>query len=73
MHVDAVAFAFEEQFKALVRQAFGKPLKFPVWQNVRQHPRKVSYPERSFLRSALRDMAEALTSDMRRSVGEILP
>ncbi|HGS8527122.1 TPA: HK97 gp10 family phage protein, partial [Neisseria gonorrhoeae] len=38
-----------------VRQAFGKPLKPPRYVRVRAHTRDVKLPERSFLRSALRD------------------
>jgi len=38
----------------LVKQAFGRELKFPVWANVRSHT--VKLPERSFLRSSLQDL-----------------
>lgn len=39
------------QGQRLVTQAFGKPLKFPVWANV-------TVPERSYARSGLRDKAD---------------
>lgn len=39
----------------LVKQAWGRPLKEPKEVTVRAH--KATYPERSFLRSALKDMA----------------
>lgn len=43
----------------LVKQAFGKPLKSPVQSTVKAHTRKVDMPERSFLRSALKDLVAA--------------
>ena len=50
----------------LVRQAFGKELKFPVWSTVKAH--KVTYPERSFMRTALADMKGEIVSDMTEAV-----
>lgn len=35
--------------KRLATQAFGKELKFAVWQSVKQHTRKVSMPVREYL------------------------
>ena len=45
-----------KQHLRLVKQAFGRPLKSPVWSTVGTHTKNVSMPERSFLRSALADM-----------------
>lgn len=51
-----------------VRQAFGRPLKSPRYVQVRAHSRNVRLPERSFLRSALRDMKPEIEADLRNSV-----
>lgn len=48
-----------KQHLRLVKQAFGRPLKSPVWSTVNTHTKNVSLPERSFLRSALADMKNA--------------
>lgn len=48
-----------KQHLRLVKQAFGRPLKSPVWSTVSTHTKNVSLPERSFLRSALADMKNA--------------
>lgn len=45
-----------KQHLRLVKQAFGRSLKSPVWSTVGAHTKNVSLPERSFLRSALADM-----------------
>lgn len=45
-----------KQHLRLVKEAFGRPLKSPVWSTVSTHTKNVSLPERSFLRSALADM-----------------
>lgn len=42
-----------------VKQAFGKPLKTPVRATVKAHSATLNLPERSFLRSALRDLQAA--------------
>lgn len=42
-----------------VKQAFGKSLKTPVRATVKAHSAKLNLPERSFLRSALRDLQAA--------------
>lgn len=47
-----------KQHLRLVKEAFGRPLKSPVWSTVRSHSRDVEYPEHSFLRSALKEMKE---------------
>ena len=56
-----------KQHLRLVRQAWGKELKFPVWATVPAH--KVTYPERSFLRTALAD----LEPDIRKELANALP
>jgi phage gpG-like protein len=48
----------------LIKQAWGKPLKYPVWSSVKAHTANVDLPERSFLRSALRDMAPEIKADI---------
>lgn len=53
-----------------VRQAFGKPLKPPRY--VRAHTRDVKLPERSFLRSALRDLTPKFADDLQKSIGKVL-
>lgn len=54
----------------LVKQAWGKPLKFPVFATVKAHTVNMSLPERSFLRSALREMEPDIRGDLRKSVSE---
>lgn len=60
-----VAYARPHEFgwhgNILIDQAFGKRLKFPVWKTV-------TLPERSFLRSSLRDKAEAIRKEYREAV-----
>lgn len=51
-----------------VRQAFGRPLKSPRYIQVRAHSRNVKLPERSFLRSALRDMKPMIETDLQKSI-----
>ena len=51
-----------------VRQAFGRPLKSPRYVQVRAHSRNVRLPERSFLRSALRDMRPMIEADLQKSI-----
>lgn len=52
----------------LIKQAFGRELRHPVWVQVSAHSRNVNYPERSFMRSALRDMAPEIEHDIRAAV-----
>lgn len=54
----------------LVKQAWGKELKFPVWSNVRAH--QATYPERSFMRTALADMKDEIVRDMTEAVRSTL-
>lgn len=55
-----------------VRQAFGRPLKPPRYVHVRAHTRDVKLPERSFLRSALRDLTPKFADDLQKSIGKVL-
>lgn len=50
-----------------VTQAFGKPIP-PTQQQVGAHTRKVNLPEKSFLRSALREMQPEIERTMREAV-----
>ncbi|OVE46693.1 hypothetical protein [Chromobacterium violaceum] len=54
----------------LVKQAWGKPLRFPVFARVQAHSRQVDYPARSFLRSALRDMDGEVTAALKQATNE---
>lgn len=60
-----VAYARPHEFgyqgKALIDQAFGRKLKFPVWKSI-------NLPERSFLRSSLKDKAEQIKTELRQAV-----
>jgi phage gpG-like protein len=53
-----------------ITQAFGRPLKSPVVQNVRAYSRKVNIAPRSFLRSALADMTEEIKVGLNNAVAE---
>lgn len=53
----------------LVKKAWGKDLKHPVWATVKAHPVHMKLPERSFLRSALADMKPAIVRDIDAAVG----
>ncbi|UCV28113.1 hypothetical protein [Ferribacterium limneticum] len=58
----------------LVKQAFGKTLKSPVWATVGAHQRTVDLPERSFLRSALKDMQKETLAELREAAfGHLKP
>lgn len=54
----------------LVRQAWGKQLKHPVWATVKAHAMKQNIKERSFLRSALDDMKPEILAELDRAVAE---
>ena len=54
----------------LVKKAFGKELKSPVWATVKTHSKKENMPERSFLRTALADMKETIIKALDKAVGE---
>ena len=51
-----------------VKKIFGKPLKTPVTQTVRAHT--ATFPERSFLRSALREMREEILREIETAAAE---
>lgn len=51
-------------------QAWGRPLRTPRSVSVRSHSRRVSVPPRSFLRSALRDMAPDIRHALQAAVAQ---
>lgn len=53
-----------------VTQAWGRPLRAPRSITVRAHSRRVSVPPRSFLRSALQDMAPAIRQTLQAAVAQ---
>lgn len=55
-----------------IRQAFGRPLKSPRQVTVRQHSRTVSFPVRSFLRSAMEDMHNEIIDELAASVKDVI-
>lgn len=55
-----------------VKQAFGKPLKSPRFVQVAAHSRAVNLPERSFLRSALRDLQPSIERSLVRAINKAL-
>lgn len=48
----------------LVKEAWGRELKMPVWATVKPHQREVRLPERSFLRSALLDKRSKILTEL---------
>lgn len=54
----------------LVKQAFGRALKSPVWATVKTHTAKQNIPEKSFLRSALADMKPEILDELEKAAGE---
>lgn len=52
-----------------VTEAFGRPISGKII-NVRAHSRRMDLPERSFLRSALEDMAPAIRDEVETSLRE---
>lgn len=54
----------------LVKKVWGKELKHPVWATVKAHPVKQNLPERSFLRSALKDMQADIVASINKATGE---
>lgn len=52
----------------LVKEAFGKTLRSPVFATVKAHSRTVDLPERSFLRSSLAEMKDEIVSDVEKAV-----
>jgi len=63
-----------KQHLLLVKEAFGRPLKYPVWSTVRAHSANVNMPERSFLRSALADLkgSGAIEAEMNTAVARAI-
>jgi phage gpG-like protein len=60
-----------ESVKAHMRritEAFGRPLKFPVWASVRPFTRTMHMPERSFLRSSLEEKADSIRQAIEQAV-----
>lgn len=51
-----------------VTQAFGHPLKFAVWANVGPFSRHMKMPERSFLRSSLRENRDKIIAAIQAAV-----
>lgn len=51
-----------------IKKAWGKPLKSPKSILVRAHSRTVDFPERSFLRSSLREMEPKIRYDIREAL-----
>lgn len=54
----------------LVKKAWGKELKSPVWATVKAHTARQNLPERSFLRSALADLQPEIIAGIDKAVGE---
>ncbi len=54
----------------LIKTAFGKNLKYPVYQNVKPHSRQVNLPERSFMRSALAEMEPEIRAQFNDAIME---
>lgn len=52
-----------------IKQVFGKRLKTPKTIMIGTHARTVNMPERSFLRSALREIEPLFREDIRKAVG----
>jgi phage gpG-like protein len=57
----------------IVKQAFGRPIS-PIETVVRVHSRKVDLPERSFFRSALRELEDsgAVATEMSGAIGRAI-
>lgn len=56
----------------MMRVAFGRPVKDPRQIMVGQHTRQVNLPERSFLRSSLRDFEQRAQAAIQRAAAEAL-
>jgi phage gpG-like protein len=55
-----------------IKQAFGRPLKSPVTQNVSAHSRHVNFPERSFMRTALNEMEPQIRAQFESALSEVI-
>ena len=51
-----------------VKQLFGRNLSQPITVQVRPHSRQVKFPERSFLRSALRNMQPEIEQQIKQAI-----
>ncbi|TDR82203.1 HK97 gp10 family phage protein [Paludibacterium purpuratum] len=54
----------------LVKKAFGKELRSPVWSTVRAHPRQVDMDAKSFLAPALKGMTPEILDQINAAVKE---
>lgn len=54
----------------MMKVAWGKPVKSPHEIAVRAHTMKMNLPERSFLRSSLRELRSDIVADMQASVAK---
>lgn len=59
-----------KQHLRTVKQAWGRPLAAPVTATVKAHQRMQRVPERSFLRSALRDMQPEVIAALDKAVAD---
>ncbi|STZ77348.1 hypothetical protein [Bergeriella denitrificans] len=55
-----------------IKQAFGRPLRESRSVQIKAHSRHVKLPERSFLRSALRDLQPQIEADLQMAVERAL-
>lgn len=55
-----------------IKQAFGRPLNSVKSVYVRPSVRSVRLPERSFLRSALRDLQPSISADLQAAIGRAI-
>jgi phage gpG-like protein len=55
-----------------ITEAFGRPISGTT-VNVRAHSRKMELPERSFLRSALEDLAPSIRDEVEAALGDTIP
>jgi phage gpG-like protein len=56
----------------LIKKAFGKTLRFPVYQNVGTHTRQVNFPERSFMRTALTEMTPEIRAEFNQALTNVV-
>lgn len=66
-------FKGQQQVKAhlrMMKEAFGRSVKSPRQIEVSPHVRNVNLPERSFLRSALKELGPEILADLQKSVSQ---
>lgn len=56
----------------MMRVAWGRPVKQPRKITVGTHKMKMNFPERSFLRSSLRELRSEITADLQASVAKVV-